>query len=87
MTVRGELDFANTAVLADVTTTLLERDPGGLIVDISKLRFADAASMTLFLASCDSLAGQAIPVRIVGATLTVRRACHAAGLGALLAGG
>jgi anti-anti-sigma factor len=85
VTVRGELDFANCSVLADVIKTLLQANPGRMTIDIEKLVFTDAASMTLFLASCTALSTEATSLRIVGATPTVHSACQAAGLDASLA--
>lgn len=85
MTVTGDIDFANSAALADAMTTLLDRDLGTIIVDVRHLKVADASSLTLFLASCKALRDSGVQLRIVGATPTARRASHAAGLDALLA--
>lgn len=85
MTVRGDIDFANSAALVDAMTALLDRDLGTIIVDIRHLKVADAASLTLFLASCKALRDGGVQLRIVGATRTARRAGRAAGLDALLA--
>jgi anti-anti-sigma factor len=85
MTVRGELDFPSSAALADAMAILLEGDPGGAVVDVRDLRFADAASLTLFLASCSELRRAGLPLVISGAAPDARRACEAAGLRALLA--
>lgn len=87
MSVTGEIDFVNSAAMADVMATLLERDPGEVVVDVHDLHFADAASLTVFLASCRALRGGGSPVFIAGASADARRACHAAGLGALLVDG
>jgi anti-anti-sigma factor len=84
MTLYGELDFTNAAVLASAIAAIHGRDPGHIRLDIHELRFTDAASVTLFLASCKALGGEDVPVLIDGATSSVRRACDAAGLGALL---
>jgi anti-anti-sigma factor len=85
ITVRGELDFANGAVLAGSISTLHGRNPGTVTVDVHGLEFTDAATFTLFLASCKALDAEGVPVLIDGATPTARRACQAAGLEALLA--
>jgi anti-anti-sigma factor len=80
----GELDFANGAVLGSAIAAIHGRDPGPVTVDIHDLQFTDAASVTLFLASCKALSGENVPILIDGASPSVRRACHAAGLDALL---
>lgn len=85
MTVRGELDFANGSVLADVMKALLQAQPGRITIDIEELVFTDAASMTLFLASCTAFQAEATSLQIVGATPTVHSASQAAGLDARLA--
>jgi anti-anti-sigma factor len=84
MTLYGELDFTNGAVLSSAISAIHGRDPGHITLDIRELRFTDPASVTLFLASCKALGGEGVPVLIDGATSSVRRACDAAGLGALL---
>jgi anti-anti-sigma factor len=84
VTVDGELDFANGAALAGAIAGLYDRDPGRVTVDVHDLEFSDAASLTLFLASCKALHLGGMPLRIEGASPTARSACHAAGLDALL---
>jgi anti-anti-sigma factor len=85
MTVHGELDFASGPILVRAIATLYGRSPGTVTIDIHGLEFTDAASLTLFLASCKALHAEGVPLLIEGATLTARRACNAAGLEALLA--
>jgi len=85
MTVNGILDFAHGAVLAAAIAAIHGRDPGRVTLDVHDLQFTDAASMTLFLASCKALRGEGVPLLIDGATPAARRACHAAGLDVLLA--
>jgi anti-anti-sigma factor len=82
MTVAGELDAANADVLADVMATVLERDPGSVIIDISELDFVDAVSKTSFLASCVTMNFAAMSLSIVGASPKTLRACQALGLDA-----
>lgn len=85
ITVRGELDFAHCAILADVMTMLIKRDPGNATVDIHEVQFSDTPSMNLFVAFCNELGRHGATMIVVGSTPPVRRAFHAAGLGALLA--
>jgi anti-anti-sigma factor len=85
LTLTGELDFDNGAVLAAAIGAIHGRDPGPITVDLHDMQFTDAASVTLFLASCKALNGQGVPILIAGATPSARRACHMAGLDALLA--
>lgn len=85
MTVHGDIDFANGAALADAMVTLFDRDLGTIVVDVGQLNFADAASLSLFLASCNALCDEGVQLRVVGATPIARRAFDAAGLDALLA--
>jgi anti-anti-sigma factor len=84
VTLNGELDFANGAVLASTIAAIHGRDPGPITVDLHDLQFTDAASVTLFLASCKALGAEGVPILIDGATPSTRRACIAAGLGELL---
>jgi anti-anti-sigma factor len=85
MKIDGELDFANASVLAGVMATLFRPHLDSVIVDIHDVEFADAATQTLFLASCKTLHEADVALLIDGATPTARQACHAAGLDALLA--
>jgi anti-anti-sigma factor len=85
LTFTGELDFANGTVLSAAIGAIHGRDPGRITVDIHQLQFTDAATLTLFLASCKALLADGVPILIEGASPLARRACHAAGLDALLA--
>lgn len=85
MTLNGELDFDNATGLAAAIEAIHGRDPGRITVDVHDLQFTDAASLTLFLASCKAMHAEGVPILIDGASPSARRACHAAGLDALLA--
>jgi anti-anti-sigma factor len=85
MTLNGELDFDNATGLAAAIEAIHGRDPGPITVDVHDVQFTDAATLTLFLASCKALHGEGVPILIDGASPSARRACHAAGLDALLA--
>jgi anti-anti-sigma factor len=80
MTVAGELDSANADVLAELMATVLERDPGRVIMEISELDFVAAASRTSFLASCITINSAATSLTIVGASAATLRAGQALGL-------
>jgi anti-anti-sigma regulatory factor len=80
MTVAGELDSANADVLAELMATVLERDPGSVIMEISELDFAALASKTSFLASCIAMNSVATSLTIVGASAATLSACQALGL-------
>lgn len=83
--VRGELDIAAVAVLADLMATLVTVGPGDTTIDLAGVTFIDAAGLGYLVRLANQLADRGAKLAVVGASPRLRRVFDLVQLGGLLA--
>ena len=88
LTVRGELDAAATPMLAEVMAEVMavapDTEPGDIMVDLTGVRFIDAAGLGALVGYANHLAARGAKLSVVGASPRLRRVFDIVQLGGLL---
>ncbi|NEK87650.1 STAS domain-containing protein [Blastococcus saxobsidens] len=65
LTVRGEVDIATSAQVADAAASLLDTAPAGLVIDLSPTRFLDSSGARVLVAIARRCAAGGIELHVI----------------------
>jgi anti-sigma B factor antagonist len=80
ISVRGELDLATAAQLADLTSALIEGGASRLVYDLSGLTFCDSTGLTVFVRARNRLDQAGGRLGVAAASPIVYRVLEVSGL-------